>query len=168
MTQNHTPAPPAPPTGLLRLFYRLPVWLYRLNLGRLLGRRFLLIRHIGRKSGKQRQTVVEVARHDPQTGVYVVASAYGARSDWYRNLQQQPEVTIEVAGRSLPVRAQFLSPEASADEMEQYAREHPTAARNLMGLVGYETDGSPASYRRIGREHIPFVAFHPRDESPTV
>lgn len=48
------------PRGLLRLGFRLPIWLYRLNLGWILGERFLLLTHTGRKSGLVRQTVIEV------------------------------------------------------------------------------------------------------------
>ncbi len=44
-----------PPGKVLRLGLRLPIWLYRARLGRLLGERFLLLTHIGRKSGLPRQ-----------------------------------------------------------------------------------------------------------------
>ncbi|MEO2169431.1 MAG: hypothetical protein ABGY42_15180 [bacterium] len=44
-----------PPIGLKRLFFRLPIRLYQLRLGRLLGGRFVLLHHIGRKSGLARQ-----------------------------------------------------------------------------------------------------------------
>lgn len=155
-----------PPQGLLRLLFRLPVWLYRLGLGWLLGQRFLLINHEGRKSGKTYKTVVEVARRDPQAGTYVVASAYGPQADWYRNLRHNPEVTIQVGRRRLQVRAHFLSPEESGQEMVDYARRHPTAARNLMGLIGYDVEETPAGYRELGREHIPFVAFRSREQGP--
>jgi hypothetical protein len=37
----------SPPRGLARLAFRLPIWLYRLRLGWLLGDRFLLLTHIG-------------------------------------------------------------------------------------------------------------------------
>lgn len=40
-----------PPTGLSRILFRAPIWLYRRGLGWLLGKRFLLINHIGWKSG---------------------------------------------------------------------------------------------------------------------
>jgi hypothetical protein len=52
-----------PPKGLLRLMLRLPIWLYRLRLGWLLGNRFLLLTHVGRKTGLPHQTVVEVVSH---------------------------------------------------------------------------------------------------------
>jgi hypothetical protein len=57
-----------PPRGLLRLALRLPIWLYRWRLGWLLGDRFLLLTHTGRKSGLPRQVVLEVVHHDEATG----------------------------------------------------------------------------------------------------
>ena len=41
-----------PPTGISRLLFRAPIWLYDLNLGWIMGNRFLKITHIGRVSGK--------------------------------------------------------------------------------------------------------------------
>lgn len=154
-----------PPRGLLRFLYRLPIWLYRLGLGWLLGRRFLLINHVGRKSGERYQTVVEVARHDPDGGDYLVAAAYGRRSDWYLNLRHNPDVTVQIGRRALDVRAHFLSPEESGAELADYARRHPTAARNLLKIIGYEAPQTMDGYRRLGREHIPFVLFRPRGQA---
>ena len=51
----------ATPRGLACLAFRLPIGLYRLRLGWLLGDR-LLLTHIGRKSGLPRQAVIEVVR----------------------------------------------------------------------------------------------------------
>ena len=71
-----------PPHGLMRWLLRAPVWLYRLGLGGLLGDRFLLLTHIGRKSGQLRQNVLEVVEHDEATGAYVIASGWGDKADW--------------------------------------------------------------------------------------
>ena len=73
------------PRGLLRRL-RLPVWLYRLRLGRLLGRRFVMVTHTGRKSGRQHPDCPGVVRYDPATGVVVVASGLGEKADWFRNI----------------------------------------------------------------------------------
>jgi hypothetical protein len=59
----------------------LPIYLYRLDLGRLLGHRFLLLVHRGRKSGLLRETVLEVLLHDPATNESVVLSAWGEKAD---------------------------------------------------------------------------------------
>jgi hypothetical protein len=51
------------PRGMLR-WLRMPIWLYRLRLGWLLGNRFLMLTHIVRKSGQPPQSVLEVVGHD--------------------------------------------------------------------------------------------------------
>ena len=53
-----------PPAGLTRFLFRVPIHLYRLRLGWLFGSRLLLLNHIGRVSGKPRQTILEVAERD--------------------------------------------------------------------------------------------------------
>jgi hypothetical protein len=57
----------------------LPIYLYRLNLGLLLGHRFLLLVHRGRRSGLLRETVLEVILYEPATRESVVLSAWGRR-----------------------------------------------------------------------------------------
>src|SRR5690349_25004115 len=47
------------PSFLIPIF-KLPVFLYRLRLGWLLGKRFMQITHVGRHSGKVRRTVLAV------------------------------------------------------------------------------------------------------------
>ena len=151
-----------PPRGLRRLLFRLPIWLYRLGLGWVLGQRFLLLNHVGRKSGRVRQTVLEVAGHDEETDTYLVAAGFGPRSDWYRNLLKTPEVTIQVGRRRLPVLAEPLSPVESGEAMVDYARRHPMAVQGLLRVLGF-TANSEADYRRLGQEAVPFVAFRPRE-----
>jgi deazaflavin-dependent oxidoreductase (nitroreductase family) len=148
---------PQPPRGLSRLLFRAPIYLYRAGLGWLLGGRFLLLHHTGRKSGLPRQAVVEVVRHDEASDTYVIASGFGERSQWFQNLMQQPEVTIQVGRRKLAVTAERLSREEAGDEMVDYARRHAGAARNLARFMGFEVDGSEGDYRALGEE-IPF--FH--------
>ena len=152
-----------PPTGLSRLLFRAPIWLYRLGLGWLLGRRFLLLNHVGRKSGQVRQAVLEVVDHDAETGTYFVASGFGRKSQWFRNVQAQPEVMIQIGRRTLAATAEILESAASGQMMVEYARRHPTAAQNLSKLMAVAVDGSEADYRRVGEEAVPFVALRPRE-----
>jgi hypothetical protein len=51
---------PSRPNRVLGYVLRLPSYLYRLRLGGLLGHRFLLLTHRGRKSGLTRRTPLEV------------------------------------------------------------------------------------------------------------
>jgi len=151
-----------PPIGLGRLAFRAPIYLFRAGLGGLLGGRFLLLNHIGRKSGQPRQAVLEVVNHDRRSDTYFVASGYGRSSQWFRNIKTNPEVTIQVGWRKLAVTADILGPEESGEMMVQYARRYPRAAKNLSRLIGYQVDGSEEGYHQIAAEHIPFVAMRPK------
>lgn len=150
-----------PPKGLNRIMYRLPIWFYRLHLGWMLGERFLLINHIGRKSGLLRKVVVEVVRHDKESKTIIVASGFGTKSQWYQNLRKTPDVNIQLGTKKYTAHAEFLSAEQGADEMVDYAHRHPSAARELPKLMGYRVDGTDDDYRTLGRE-IPFVALNYR------
>lgn len=149
-----------PPRGLARLGFRLPVWLYRLNLGGLLGKRFLLLTHTGRKSGRARQTVLEVVRYDPETSTFLVAAGFGTGSDWYQNIRANPRVTVQCGRKRWLMLAEFLSQEQAGEELLDYARRHPLALKELTHFMGYRLDGSPASIRALGQD-LAMVAFYP-------
>ena len=150
-----------PVTGLKKFFFRAPLFLYRSGLGGLLGHRFLLLNHIGRKSGKPRQSVLEVVNHDKATDTYYIASGFGKKSDWYLNILAHPPVDIQVGWRKMAVTAVPLSPEASGQAMVDYSRRYPMAAKNLGKLIGYDVS-TEEEYRAVGRDSIPFIALEPR------
>ncbi|WP_028661429.1 nitroreductase family deazaflavin-dependent oxidoreductase [Saccharomonospora saliphila] len=151
----------APPRGWMRALLRLPVALYRLGLGGLAGRRLLLLRHTGRVSGHERRTVLEVVERSG--GGYVVASGFGPRADWYRNVCAVPEATVVVGRTPLPVTAWPLPRHEGEAVMMRYAERHPAAARLLCRRVmGFDVDGSADDFRAVGRT-IPFVRFLPRE-----
>jgi deazaflavin-dependent oxidoreductase (nitroreductase family) len=149
------------------MLYRAPIWLYRAGLGFLMGDRFLLLNHVGRKSGKPRQAVLEVANYLPERDSYLVACGFGLNSDWYLNVKAQPQVTIQVGRRRIAAQATLLSAEESGAQMADYYRRHPNAARNLSRLLGYAVADSQEAFRRLGEERIPFVAFMPRQALAT-
>jgi deazaflavin-dependent oxidoreductase (nitroreductase family) len=151
---------PKPPRGILKLLLRLPIWLYQAHLGRLLGKRFLMVEHIGRKSGEIRQTVLEVVGHERDTGVYYVASGFGEKSDWLLNIRENPIVTIHVAGSRFRAGAERLHSDKAGDVLMGYARAHPLAMRELMKILGYRLNGSEADIRASG-SILPVVAFRP-------
>lgn len=72
------------PGHLLRLLFRTPIVLYRMRMGWLLGGRFLLLAHTGRKTGKTRRTVIEVVAHDQSVPEVAVIAAWGERAQWVR------------------------------------------------------------------------------------
>jgi len=142
-----------------RLLFRLPIWCYRLGCGWVLGRRFLLLNHVGRRSGLTRQTVLEIVNCEADTDTYFTAPGFGKPSDWYRNLLKTPAVSIQVRRRHMNVMAHPLTPEESGEAMVNYARHYPKAARLICRQVGYHVDGSEDDYRAVGQEAISFVAL---------
>ncbi len=151
-----------PPTGVSRLAFRVPIYLYRLGLGRLFGDRLLLLNHLGRVSGKPRQTVLEVVTHDRADDSFVVASGWGPSAAWYRNLVHTPDVSVQVGNRVKTVTAVPLPEEEGAEIFARYAIQHRMLAKHLLPrLMGFSVDGSEADFREVGRR-MPFVRFVPR------
>ncbi|MDX1437444.1 MAG: nitroreductase family deazaflavin-dependent oxidoreductase [Anaerolineales bacterium] len=148
------------PSKLLELAFKAPRWLFRMRLGGLLGNRFLLLRHTGRVSGQPRETVLEVAGYNPESDVYFVVSAYGANADWYLNLLKTPQAQISVGRRTIEVRAEKLAPAESGELIVSYAREHPTAIKQLSRFMGYKVDGTEEDYYALG-EMLHAVALIP-------
>jgi deazaflavin-dependent oxidoreductase (nitroreductase family) len=145
-----------------RWLSRLPAWLYRARLGWLLGHRFLLLTHIGRKSGAERQTVLEVVRHDRTTGIYIVVSGWGEKADWFRNIEQTPDVTIESGHERLDAVAVRLPIAEATDELYDYTKRHPAALRALSRLlIGERLSGTKEDCTRLA-ERVPLVSLRPK------
>jgi deazaflavin-dependent oxidoreductase (nitroreductase family) len=114
-----------------RGFVRAPIYLYKLRLGFLFGRRMLLLEHVGRKSGARRYAVLEVVDH-PGTDEYVIVSGFGDTAQWYRNVIANPRVRVSVGlRRNVPALATPLTPEAVEETVERYAKRHPRTWRTL-------------------------------------
>jgi deazaflavin-dependent oxidoreductase (nitroreductase family) len=151
-----------PPSGVSRALFRAPIYLYRLGLGGLFGKRILLLNHIGRVSGQQRQVVLEVVEHDPTDGSFVVASGWGPTAAWYRNILHTPQVSIQVGRHTIPVTAVALTVEQGAEIFARYAARHRAAATYLLPrLMGFSVDGSDADFRAVGHR-MPFVRLTSR------
>ena len=156
-----TTSTPAP-RGLKRWLLRLPIWLYRYGLGWLLGERFVMLTHVGRKSRLPRQVVLEVVNHDAVTDTYFVASGWGERADWLRNVERTPHVLLHVGRRRFEATATRLSQEEAANQFGIYARRHPAAIRSLARvMVGQRFSGSADDCRRLA-QFVPVVALRRR------
>lgn len=152
-----------PPGRALRFGLRLPIWLYRAHLGWLLGNRFLMLTHVGRRSGLERQTVIEVVYHHKDTDTYYVVSGWGEKSDWYQNIHKNPYVTIQSGRRKFKSTAEFIPVEKAIGIVQTYAREHPTAFNELSGLfLGERMKPGSNAPQRIA-EKMPMVAFRPEN-----
>ena len=153
----------AQPVGMLRVGLRLPIWLYRLGLGWLLDDRFLMLTHIGRHSGKPRQTVVEVVKHDPKSNDYYVVSGWGNKADWYRNIHKHPDVIIHAGWRTLHAHAEDIPFDEAVAILDEYTRLHPMAFKELTRIfLNEQLQPGPEVTRRL-IAMMPMVVFRPHD-----
>ena len=109
----------------MRWLLRAPVLVYRIGLGGLMPGRpmlgglmpgHLMLTTVGRRSGRPRRVVVDMW-HDTTTDTYYVASGFGEHADWYRNLQANPEVGVQVGWRKLRARATTLPVEEAEEQV---------------------------------------------------
>jgi deazaflavin-dependent oxidoreductase (nitroreductase family) len=152
------------PGPLIGSLLRAPVLLYEWHLGWLLGRRFLLLCHVGRRSGHRYRTVLEVVGSVAESGETVVVSGFGRSADWYRNVRVSPTVEVTVGRqRFRAVHRELAEPEALA-VLTAYERRNrwirPVLRRVLGRLVGWPYDGSDEARRRLVGQ-LPLVAFRP-------
>ncbi len=151
-----------PSRGLLRVLLRAPIFLYRLHLGWILGRRFLLLKHVGRKTGLQHSAVLEVVRYDRSRNIYIIASGWGEKSNWLQNIEKNPEVEIEIGRRRLSAHARRLPQTQAKDELREYARQYPRAYRVLAGrMLGRQAEATEEEFDQLGKA-IPVVAVEPQ------
>jgi deazaflavin-dependent oxidoreductase (nitroreductase family) len=151
-----------PPKGLLRLGFRIPVYFYRLRLGWLLGERFVLINHLGRKTGLPRQAVVEAVERDKGTNSVIVVAGYGEQTQWYQNLRAYPETTIQIGSHKVQVIAEFITPEDGEEIMVRYLDRYGELTGRLFSMLGYSWDGTEQGVRQIARDSLRFVRFIPQ------
>lgn len=143
-----------------RWLARAPVWLYRARLGFLFGSRLLMLEHTGRKTGVRRYVVLEVVAR-PRPGSYVIASGFGSRAQWFRNVRANPKVRVYIgARRPAPATARLLNSEETSAALTSYAASHPRTWATLKPVFE-ATLGAP-----IGDEgtSLPLIALDLADD----
>jgi deazaflavin-dependent oxidoreductase (nitroreductase family) len=128
------------PSGLFKRLLHAPVWLFRARLGFLLGKRIVMLEHEGRRSGKLRQTPLEVVQR--QGNAYVLCSGTGPKADWYRNIKARPALALWVGSKRHQVDQRFLGDSEAATVFAQYESAHARAAARLTDLMGVSYDGT--------------------------
>jgi len=129
------------PKPILRLLKYPPRLAYALGLGPWIGRLVLLLTTTGRKSGLPRVTPLQYEEID---GDIYIGSARGIQADWFRNIQADPRVEVQVKSRHLRGTAEPVSdPQRIADFLEVRLARHP---RMLGGML--RAEGLPSTPTR--------------------
>ena len=146
----------------LRWLLQAPVYLYRWRLGWLLGHRFLLLIHIGRRSGRRYSTVLEILEYRPKGPEMVVISAFGPNANWLRNIAANPNPEVVIGSRHFIAAYRFLDQDEAARVLAGYERRNrfamPIIRAVLKRLLGWHYDGSDEHRRRVAAQLL-FVAF---------
>jgi deazaflavin-dependent oxidoreductase (nitroreductase family) len=142
---------------VIKLMSTINVALYKLTRGRVGGTwrvgagwkdpvPICLLEHRGRRTGKRRTTPLVYLRDGDR--VVVVASQAGRPQHplWFRNLEADPDVSVQIKGDRRPMRARTA---ASTERAELWAR-----------LVALYSDYD--SYQSWTEREIPVVILEPR------
>jgi deazaflavin-dependent oxidoreductase (nitroreductase family) len=147
------------PSFLIPIF-KLPVFLYRLRIGWLLGTRFLQVTHVGRRSGRVRRTILAVLKFDDKTEEIYAVSAWRG-SDWYYNTQASPALQVETGFvRYVPIQ-RTLSPEEVTTTLIEYRKKHPLFSRMICRIPGWKWDSTYEEFLELAHT-LHGVAFRPK------
>ncbi|HWX44670.1 MAG TPA: nitroreductase/quinone reductase family protein [Solirubrobacteraceae bacterium] len=125
-------------------------WLMRRTGGRIggsaLGTEFLVLRTVGRRTGRERDAPLLFVRHG-EAFVIVASNAASKRVPaWWFNLQEQPDAEALAGGRIYPVRARAATEQEVADLWPQLVKLYS----------GYD------HYKSIATRELPVVVLEPR------
>jgi deazaflavin-dependent oxidoreductase (nitroreductase family) len=122
----------------------------------------LLLTTIGCKSGQRRVTPLQF---DELEGEYFIGSARGIEADWFRNIQANPNVEVQIQDHSFRAKAEPVTDAIRiADFLELRLKRRPRMMRVLMRL-----EGLPANHTRADLEAFAagkaMVVIRPRQEN---
>jgi deazaflavin-dependent oxidoreductase (nitroreductase family) len=106
----------------------------------------LLLDHVGAKSGVKRTTPLVFARDGEDTILIASKGGYPKNPAWYHNLKANPDTTIQIGSKLIPVHAR----EASHEEYER------------MWALAVKVYGGYEAYRRRTQRKIPLMVLEPR------
>jgi deazaflavin-dependent oxidoreductase (nitroreductase family) len=109
-----------PARGWRKLFFRAPLFLWRLGLGWILARfHFLVLTTTGRRTGQVRHTMLE---YSAMNGRIYISPGWGHRTRWYLNILSDPRVTAQCRGFCRGATARRVTDDAELAELYRVVR----------------------------------------------
>jgi deazaflavin-dependent oxidoreductase (nitroreductase family) len=142
--------------------FKIPILYYKLGLGWMLEKRFLLLTTTGRRSGKMRHTPLEFV-YDPQDDSYRISPGWGGNTDWYKNVRRDPNVTVQVGRRKFKAVAEKAPDEEAAKFMFSVSRRHPSMDKIWNRWSDKPVDGMFESYVYAAK-YFPSVRLRPKKD----
>jgi deazaflavin-dependent oxidoreductase (nitroreductase family) len=145
--------------SVFKWIFKIPILYYRLRLGWMLEKRFLLLATTGRRTGKLRFTPLEF-EFNPLEDWYRVSPGWGGNTDWYKNVLHNPQVMVQVGRRKFTAVAEPVPVEEVAETMLKTSRRHPAMDKVWSRWSDMPVDGSEESYLHAAR-FFPSVRLRP-------
>jgi deazaflavin-dependent oxidoreductase (nitroreductase family) len=123
-----------------------------------------LLTHIGRRTGKRRQTVLEVVEYRKDVPEAVVMSGFG-HSDWLLNIQANRNEEIVIGSEHFRASHRVLNEDEASQVLKGYEYRNrliaPVVRRALSWLAGWPYHGTDGDRHRLASQ-FPLLAFRPR------
>ncbi len=148
------------PPAFIARFFKLPLFFYRIGMGWVFGKRFMVLTHVGRKSGKVHRSVLAVLGYDPKTREIKAVSPWTS-SNWFRNIQATPALEVQTAGVRYAPRQRMLTPEEIAASFVEFRRQYPVFSRMIARIPGWNIDSTYDEFLELART-LRGVAFEPK------
>ncbi len=148
---------PYPDNPIVQRLYKTPILLYRLGLGKVIGKYIMIISTYGRKSGKVCRTPIEYYRKGEN--IYAI-SGFKRDPDWYRNLKANPHVTLQTNQGVHHMLARRPETDEEWQGIIEYLKESPVPLLVIPEVI--EKINDPEIQKQI--RDWPVVFFEPTDE----
>jgi deazaflavin-dependent oxidoreductase (nitroreductase family) len=141
----------------LNKFFMVPM--FRLGFGPFFGNPLsgyiMVLKIVGRKTGKLRYAPVNYAIHDGK--VYCMAG-FGRISDWYRNLQAKPDIEVILPGGAISGTAQVIDDPSERSRMIRQVLKNAGVVAFLDGFNPYRIKDDELLKRT---SDMPLVSIQP-------
>lgn len=150
------------PRWIWRLLRLPPILVYRIGLGPIFKRRILLLITKGRRTGNWRTTPLQ---YEQIGEAYYVGAARGIKSDWLRNIRENPQVRVRVGSKHFQALAEIVEdPLQIADFLMLKFQQHPRFVGTIMQLEGYPKNPDRTDLEAYARKRVMVVL----KEQPTL
>jgi deazaflavin-dependent oxidoreductase (nitroreductase family) len=144
-----------------KFLWRAPIVLWRLGLGPIAGRIFMIITTTGRKSGLPRSTMVEYHRLN---GTKYAASGFGEVSYWYKNIQVDPRVTIQTNDGTESAKAVRITDDEELMDVVGVFRQADSAYFIDLFLRSFDVEPTREDIL-AKKDRLHFLRFDPTEEA---
>lgn len=148
---------PYPENYLVKKLFRMPILLYRLGLGKLLGSYILILSTTGRKTKRTHHTPIEYFLHE---GQYYILSGFGDQPDWYKNIMANPMVTLQNSYERICAEARAPKTDEEWDAVYLYLTHSPVG--RVLRADYFKDVQSPDIMTEIKK--LPVLTFIPTDK----